>query len=518
MAILSMPFGPIGMAAGGIFGALVGMLVGTCLDRRRHHRNIQQSELEMRRLKSLVRWSAERFADDDPAAAVQHMEMVVLEFRPIADIAMASKNARRTLQLLDSWASRRSMMRQVWVYMDNILMNWKNLTQAEFFRSMQVLQTLLIMYRCSNRVLAEPEENFVLRVERLLANNSVRYILQQQQMTKQPEGAGVMESMLYADARRGRASQLEGQDADHGLGIRPGVSMSEVSDKRSDTSEKRLDETRRVLKAPFFKSWEDFMDFDNNYKHKIPITQSDFMLLLEKESQNMQGWDMCVDRKEIKVAKTIQTDGSGCLFLRAWSTLPDAELPVVFHMFHRCEKRMQWDKSFFEMKVVDEIEGSDILYSVLRVPACSSRDYVQYRRTKVLEDGTILISLRSANHPELPETSKHVRAESFTSGYVMRRYDDGNEKGTKVFLMTCTDVKGIIPKWIINFVAPRKPGEWIDCLKRACLEYQASNPDYESLLKELEPFKEYHSFDFEDMDATVTHGKSGNEEATRILL
>lgn len=26
--------------------------------------------------------------------------------------------------------------------------------------------------------------------------------------------------------------------------------------------------------------------------------------------------------------------------------------------------------------------------------------------------------------------------------------------------------EGIIPKWIINFVAPRKPGEWIDCLKR----------------------------------------------------
>ncbi|CAK9022020.1 StAR-related lipid transfer protein 7 [Durusdinium trenchii] len=200
-------------------------------------------------------------------------------------------------------------------------------------------------------------------------------------------------------------------------------------------------------------------------------------------------------------------------------------------MFHRCEKRMQWDKSFFEMKVVDEIEGSDILYSVLRVPAVVATQS-EHTVERAVEpeavatanghgrsvDGTILISLRSANHPELPETSKHVRAESFTSGYVMRRYDDGNEKGTKVFLMTCTDVKGIIPKWIINFVAPRKPGEWIDCLKRACLEYQASNPDYESLLKELEPFKEYHSFDFEDMDATVTHGKSGNEEATRILL
>eukprot|EP00435_Cladocopium_sp_Y103_P038609 s1254_g10.t1 len=119
------------------FNAVLFLLPRTCLDRRRDRRNIQQSELEMRRLKSLVRWSAERFADeDDPEAAVQHMEMVVLEFRPIADIALASKNARKTLHLLDSWAARRSMMRQVWVYMDNILMNWKHLTQAEFFRSM----------------------------------------------------------------------------------------------------------------------------------------------------------------------------------------------------------------------------------------------------------------------------------------------------------------------------------------------------------------------------------------------
>lgn len=537
MAIMSMPFGPIGMAAGGIFGALVGMLVGTCLDRRRHRRNIQQSELEMRRLKSLVRWSAERFADeDDPEAAVQHMEMVVLEFRPIADIALASKNARKTLHLLDSWAARRSMMRQVWVYMDNILMNWKHLTQAEFFRSMQVLQTLLTMYRCSNRVLAEPEENFVLRVERLLANKSVRYILQQQQMSKHEQAAEVMESMIYADnRRRGPSKSLaleEAAEEDEELelisnvGLRPhaGLSISEASvDLQSEVSEKRA-EDRRVLKSPFFRSWEDFMDFDNNYKHKIPITQSDFILLLEKESQGMQGWDLCVDRKEIKVAKTLQSDGSGCVFLRAWSTLPEVEPEVVFHMFHRCEKRMQWDRAFFDMKIVENIEGSDILYSVLRVPACTPRDYVQYRRARVLDDGTILISLRSAIHPELPEKSGMIRAESFTSGYVIRRYEEGSEKGTKVFLMTCTDVKGIIPKFIINFVAPRKPGEWIDALKKACLDFQAGNPDYANLKKELEPYTKYHTFDFEDcaegpaQSPEASPGISRAEQATRVGL
>ncbi|CAE7566349.1 Stard7 [Symbiodinium sp. CCMP2456] len=345
---------------------------------------------------------------------------------------------------------------------------------------------------------------------------------QQQQLSAKNQATGnivLAESMIFKDARTGsirsrskgniqeREQRQIDEDSDHedmdvlsNAGARPGNWSSEISRTSSgDSGERRNgDEPQRVLKAPFFRSWEDFMEFDNNFKHKIPITQSDFSLLLEKEAQNMQGWDMCVDRKEIKVAKTLQSDGGGCIFLRAWSSLPDVELPVVFHMFYKCEKRMEWDRAFFEMKVLDQIEGSDILYSVLRVPACTPRDYVQYRRVKVLEDGTILISLRSAIHPDMPEKNGYIRAESFTSGYVMRRYDDGKEKGTKVFLMTMTDVKGIIPKWMINFVAPRKPGEWVDCLKRACLDYQNANPDYPTLEKDLEPFKHNHPFDYED--------------------
>ncbi|CAJ1371946.1 unnamed protein product [Effrenium voratum] len=331
-----------------------------------------------------------------------------------------------------------------------------------------------------------------------------------------------MESMLCLDAQRGRpkleATRLD-EDSDEAMDVLSNVgvrSVGEASEEMSEAATRPADEPRRVLKPPFFKSWQDFMEFDMNYKHKIPITQSDFMLLLEKESQDMQGWDLCIDRKEIKVAKTLQTDGSGCLFLRAWATLPGVELPVVFHMFHNTDMRMQWDKAFSDMSIVDRVQGSDILYSVLRVPAFTPRDYVQYRRAKVLEDGTILISLRSANHPDLPEKNGYVRAESFTSGYVMKQYADGDGKGTKIFLMTCTDVKGIIPKWIINFVAPRKPGEWIDCLKKACLDYQANNPDYGMLQKELDPFRAAVPFDYEDMDSSLVRSPVPEAQTTRV--
>eukprot|EP00931_Biecheleriopsis_adriatica_P062231 TRINITY_DN3747_c0_g1_i1.p1 TRINITY_DN3747_c0_g1~~TRINITY_DN3747_c0_g1_i1.p1 ORF type:complete len:701 (+),score=129.93 TRINITY_DN3747_c0_g1_i1:236-2338(+) len=542
MGIMSMPFGPIGMVAGAGVGAMAGGLIGTCLDKRREIKNIHQSELEKRRLRSLVRWSAERFADeDDPVAAVKHLEMVVMEFKPIADIAQGSKNARKTLKLLDSWAARKSMMRQIWFYMDNVLINWKTFTRSDFLRAMTVMQTLVVMYHFSTRVLDDEEENFILRVERLLEHESVRYVMSRHELMSNNQDADIiMESMIFADnagrprsGSRGNMTPIRAEsptvlekaeeDSDEEAvetyaSSKGGLLLSPISPKRPDdclseggrsiksnasSQRQQATVTRRVLKPPFFKSWEDFCEFENGFKHRIPITQSDFTLLLEKEAQDLTGWDLCIDRKEIRVAKTLSSDGSGCIFLRAWSTLPGVELHVAFHMFYNCENRMQWDRAFYQMEVLDNIQGSDILYSVLRIPAFTARDYVQYRRVKVLEDGSILISLRSADHEKAPEHPGNVRAESYISGYVLRPYQEGSEKGIKLFLMTSTDIKGVIPKWIINWVAPKKPGEWIDCLKRACLDYQASHPDTSALKQQLEPFMAENPFDYEDVQALV---------------
>eukprot|EP00930_Biecheleria_cincta_P026747 TRINITY_DN1880_c0_g2_i1.p1 TRINITY_DN1880_c0_g2~~TRINITY_DN1880_c0_g2_i1.p1 ORF type:complete len:746 (+),score=134.59 TRINITY_DN1880_c0_g2_i1:67-2238(+) len=537
MVILSMPFGPIGMAAGFSAGALAGGIVGICVDKRREWKKIQQSELEKRRLKSLVRWSAERFSDSaDPEDYLRHLEMVILEFKPVADIAASSQNGRKLLKLLDTWSAKKQVMKQLWAYMDRVLVQWKSTTKADFLRSMLVLQTLQNMYHLSNRVLRPEEELFLNRVERLLENESVKYVMSHQHMFSTQEADQIMSSLIAADKERNRKrartsapdgtrspakSAVSGQDSDsseneqiedygeqdvargllltpQGSPLRPPQSpQDDVLSK--DGGEPATSSARpRTLKPPFFKSWEDFMDFDLSFKHKLPITQSDFTLLLEKEKQGMDGWEMCLERTQIKVAKAVSSDGTGCIFLRAWSTLPGVKMPVAFHMFHNCENRMQWDRAFFNMEVVDNVNGSDILYSILKPPAFTPRDYVQYRRVQVQEDGSILFCLRSAEHPLAPEKSGHIRAESYTSGYVIRPYTEGGESGIKMFLMTSTDIKGIIPKWIINYVAPRKPGEWIDALKKACLDYQAANPDLSHLDEALLPYRELDPFDYED--------------------
>jgi len=543
-ALLSLPFnsfGTIGISIACLIGAIIGALIGIIFDLRRARSKLKESELEKKRLKSLVRWSMERLEDETLEETVRHLEMVVLEFKPMADIAAGSKNARQLLRLLDTWAAKKKVMRQLWAYMESVLVRFSETTQQDFLRSMMVLQTLQVMYRTRSRKLNLQEANFLHEMDLLLQNESVKYVMTHQQFQSLQEANQVMQSMVYAD--------VAAEDLQRAVSVEPrspknrssagGTGLNEDSDdvmvdicgyssgaqeekyvvkmsladagllkaceeeaalQEDDSQECLPPVPAKRLKAPFFKSWEDFNEFDLTYRHKVPITQSDFDLLLEKSEQGFDGWDLCIDRKDVKVAKTVGTDaGGGCLFMRAWATLPGVDMHVAFNMFHKTANRMQWDKAFSSMVLLDgDCQGSDILYSVLRFPAFTPRDYVQFRRTKVLEDGSILIAMRSAVHPDLPEKAGHIRAESFISGYIFRQEIEEGEIVLKMFLMTSTDVKGMIPKWIINFVAPRKPGEWMQDLKKACLDYQAANKGYKKKLQEgMDAFMVENPFDYE---------------------
>jgi len=257
----------------------------------------------------------------------------------------------------------------------------------------------------------------------------------------------------------------------------------------------------RRLRRPFFKNWDDFMEFDIDVKHRMPISLSEFELLLQKEAESCKGWDVPIDRKELKVAKT--QSGPGVITLRAWATVPGVHAHVAFHLFYVAEERMKWDKVFAKQAIIGSgCQGSDILYSLLKPPVSTPRDFLQYRRIRLEKDGSILIMLRSAEHPDCPEESSAIRAESYISGYVLRQEWDGETPVLKIFLMSCSDIKGLIPKWIVNTIAPRKPGEWIESLRKAAVDFQQANPGMMGELQQtLQRFAEDNPFDFEAEDA-----------------
>jgi len=521
--LLTMPFGPIGMVAGATCGGLIGAVFGICVEKRTLRTKVQGAELETKRLKSLLRWAAERLNEDDEVLKL--IEMVTLEFKPISDIAEGSSSARKLLKLLDHWIARKSVTRQLWVYMDQLLVRWRDLSRNELLRSIFVFQTLTTMYRYSSRVLDDLEVQFLKRMERLLAHESVMSVMAHTQQHLTVDESRVMESLVYADAQnqvqksplkgstprsksppasrdegaRGGRQDLEegGSDSDDGVEAElyttsPSPNGIALSPERTPAREgSRI--TRMVLKKPFFRSWTDFCDFDDTIKHKMPITLSEFDLLLEKEAEGTEEWDVCLERKDLRVAKIISDDGN--IFIRAWATFPGVDLHTCFHLFYNLEERTKWDKTFCKMSVIESgLQGSDIIYCLLKIPTVTSRDFLQYRRVKVLEDGTILIVLRSAETALMPEDSRYIRVENKISGYVMRQV----EGGVKMFLMTCSDVKGYIPKWIINFLAPKKPAEWMQALRQGALDYQAAHPGCKAeFMAQMQQFMQDNPWDYE---------------------
>ncbi|KAF4667971.1 hypothetical protein FOL46_002247 [Perkinsus olseni] len=244
----------------------------------------------------------------------------------------------------------------------------------------------------------------------------------------------------------------------------------------------------------FFKDFDDFLNFDLDLKHKLPIGLGEFRFLEEKERASYTGWDVCVDKTKIKVVK-LKSDVSPSVLVRAWATVTDTPAELVLYHIHDFERRVEWDKTFSEMRLLKPSKGDelcDTLYCVLRAPfGVQARDFLQYRRVFVQPpknqgDKRYLILMRSASRAEMPEVqlilSSYIRAETIISGYIIEQAADSND--TSLFILSQTDIKGLIPKWIVNTAAGRVPVQWVESLEEACRKYRAQHADYAQQMDE----------------------------------
>lgn len=519
----SFPFGPIGIAAAGVLGILFCGLIGHCLDKRREQFKIQQCELEKKRLRSLVRWAGNRLHSEPNPSEL--LETVILEFNALAEIAENSKTARVSLRVLDSFVAQRHANQKLRAYMSEIFLQKQQMAREDLLRSVLVVQTCLTMYYFTRRALEPREGSLVHQMETFLEDEIVLDAVKDFQLHPTTDDTRVVESMIYADAYQGGNcytywagtqpavmvdhhehgdeedfSEDEEEEGESGSVTAEGTLLQvdeppQGPDRRkadhiavlveeSPTVAKSPRSASRRKKKPFFKNWEDFMDFDPNVKHKMPITLSEFDLLVQAESQPTKGWDVCYEKKDIKVAKV--SNGTGNIMLRAWATVPGVDLLTAFFLIFDVELRSRWDKIFQKLEVVaNNVQGSDLTYHVIKVPTVTGRDFLQYRRVKLMEDGSIVIFQRSAEDPLKPADRRYIRAESYVKGHILRQTWDGAKPVLKIFMMSCLDVKGIIPKWLSNYLAPRQPGDWLESLRKAALAHQSLGVDYKQQLQEV---------------------------------
>ncbi|CBZ53350.1 putative phosphatidylcholine transfer protein [Neospora caninum Liverpool] len=273
-------------------------------------------------------------------------------------------------------------------------------------------------------------------------------------------GAEASAAMVLSSQRGSFASEA-GDEQSPRLRRRQRSSISHKDLKKTETGPPRL-----------FKSYQDLVDFDVNLKHQTPIGLYEFEFLDEKKPQdpNDPNWELVVDQKAIKVYKFISPN-SPVVLVKAYAELDGIPMPVLCHEIRDISMRLQWDSTFEDYRVIEpNVSHNEIIYCLMKAPfPVSNRDFLQWRRTEVdMEAGVVKMLMRSASHPSIPERPGVVRAETILSGYIM---EQRGPNSSSLFIVAQTDVKGLIPKWVVNTTAARAPVGWVDNLKKACAKY-----------------------------------------------
>lgn len=99
----------------------------------------------------------------------------------------------------------------------------------------------------------------------------------------------------------------------------------------------------------------------------------------------------------------------------------------------------------------------------------SDRDFVQQR--KVWKNTPFphshIIHFKSVEVPECPHYKGIVRAHTYISGYYIQKVSDSPLE-SKLIIVAQNDIKGSIPKFIVNSVAAKAPRQWVENLKEGC--------------------------------------------------
>jgi len=450
------------------------------MNKARKTRN--DAERELRRLTYLVRFALDQINRKSHTAKGQDLccdiiKDVTYEFRPYIQVAHLSGIVAKKLNLFyHTFLKNETVTHYLWIIVNEFMTQLDNeLTVPDFIHMCRDLFVPLVEVEHMMQYDSERLE-VIVKIEDFLNDPKVRqFNIAVRNVEKRMEN-------LLVGADESRIIQRHDSGCDYFSPRR--LDSQYLGDEALDVNSAELAACLDVIAAcggnipstsrpPFFQNFDDFISFDIDLKHKLPISISEFAFLYEKESESLTapGWELAVDKRMIKILKfnpetagsNSRTDMGTSVLVRAYARLPNTDSRNIFYNIYDAKKRQSWDTNFSDITVLNDSE-CEILYCQLASPfGVTPRDFLQYRKA-VIDTDCISIMMRSADHDSRPVKSGFIRAESFISGYIIRQRGPDCE----LFIMSQTDIKGLIPKWIVNMVAAKAPAQWVDNLLRAC--------------------------------------------------
>jgi START domain len=214
-----------------------------------------------------------------------------------------------------------------------------------------------------------------------------------------------------------------------------------------------------------FDSFEEMLVMPELVRHRIPPSKKEmdsvFSRMLEIEANDE--WTVCTDKDGVFALKSLDAE-TGIIRVLTHTILEGADANLAFSLIYDTEKRQEWDKNFSFFRKIQppgnlEIpEETDIVYVSVHTPfGFATREMLEWRRM----DSTpseYRIYLRSCDFDNSPiALNGAVRAEAIASAYLIRKIPGG----TDLTIYSHTDIKGSIPKFLVNAVAPSAPLKWV---------------------------------------------------------
>ncbi|CAD8068534.1 unnamed protein product [Paramecium sonneborni] len=195
-----------------------------------------------------------------------------------------------------------------------------------------------------------------------------------------------------------------------------------------------------------------------------------FKLLVGLIEEPIEGWEIILKKENLIIYKTFKP-GNPAVFVKGHSDLIGISIDVLLKAIHNEKYRQKWDKILLSFQVLErESAIVDIIYYYVKSPPCvDNREFCQKRILKYdfPQPGQICLLYFSVDHKKAPKFKGHIRAETLISGYILESIPGGS----RLYFCSNNDVKGDIPKSLVNYVASRAPISWINSLRKGCEDY-----------------------------------------------
>lgn len=204
---------------------------------------------------------------------------------------------------------------------------------------------------------------------------------------------------------------------------------------------------RKPIKPPKKDLHPQFANLETSLKKAIDIFEKD-------ES------DFTVVKKNEKMFVGKVVEEGNPVVLICLRQLLDFDYQMVHQTLFDFEQRCQWDKVILKSQVLKRYDDcTDLTYSTgPKIMMVSQRDFLTVRRIYTDHQGyDSIIFTRSVEDPIMPPVKKLVRVDCQMGAWLITKLGPSR---TQLGVVMQLDIKGLVPKSIVNMVAPKQTIRW----------------------------------------------------------